>query len=184
MKKTYRYLAFVALWISLLLLLVGQTPAAGQSGKSISASANPDMVVVVSEDYLNRVIKANLEEKNPMGVKDVSVQLDENEPIEVNAALRIGGGILGVDQKVSVEANVSIENDTLKVEPKVLKVGFLNLPEETWVGPIKSAMQEVEASANEAYQDALTKGYKVTNVATGNNTLTLSVMAPDNPFVF
>ena len=183
MKKTYRHLAFVTLWISMLLLLVGQALAAGQS-ESISASANPDMTVVVSEDYLNRVIKANLEEKNPMGVKDVSVQLNENEPIEVNAALRIGGGLLGIDQKVSVEANVSIENDTLKVEPKVLKVGFLNLPEETWVGPIKSAMQEVEASANEAYQDALTKGYKVTNVATGNDTLTLSVMAPDNPFVF
>jgi len=183
MKITYRYLAFVALGISLLLVLVGQALATGQNEKSNSASSNPDMTVTVSEDYLNRVIKANLEEKNPLGVKDVSVQLNENEPIEVNAALRIGGGLLGIDQKVSVEANVSIENDTLKVEPEVLKVGFLNLPEETWVGPIKSAMQEVEASANEAYQDALTKGYKVTNVATGNDTLTLSMMAPDNPFV-
>jgi hypothetical protein len=28
----------------------------------------------------------------------------------------------------------------------------------------------------------LMKGYKVTSVTTGNNTLTLSVMAPDNPF--
>jgi hypothetical protein len=74
MKKTYRHLAFVTLWISMLLLLVGQALAAGQS-ESISASANPDMTVVVSEDYLNRVIKANLEEKSPMGVKDVSVQL-------------------------------------------------------------------------------------------------------------
>jgi hypothetical protein len=43
-------------------------------------------------------------------------------------------------------------------------------------------MQEVEASANDAYQDALMKGYKVTSVTTGNNTLTLSVMAPDKPF--
>lgn len=136
MKKTYRHLAFVAIWISMLLLLVGQALAAGQS-ESISVSANPDMTVVLSEDYLNRVIKANLEEKSPMGVKDVSVQLNENEPIEVNAALRIGGGLLGIDQKVSVEANVSIENDTLKVEPKVLKVGFLNLPEQTWVGADK-----------------------------------------------
>jgi hypothetical protein len=106
----------------------------------------------------------------------------ENEPIEVNAVISLGFGPLAKDQNVAVEANISIVNDTLKVEPKVLKVGFLNLPEQTWVGPIKSAMQEVEASANDAYQDALMKGYKVTSVTTGNNTLTLSVMAPDKPF--
>jgi hypothetical protein len=182
MEKTARYFAFAALGITLMLLLVGQAPAAGQSGSSVSSGANPDMVVVVSEDYLNRVIKADLEEKNPMAVKDVSVQLMENEPIEVNAVISLGFGPLAKDQNVAVEANISIVNDTLKVEPKVLKVGFLNLPEQTWVGPIKSAMQEVEASANDAYQDALMKGYKVTNVTTGNNTLTLSVMAPDKPF--
>lgn len=182
MEKTVRYFAFAALGITLMLLLVGQAPVAGQSGNSVSSGANPDMVVVVSEDYLNRVIKADLEEKNPMAVKDVSVQLMENEPIEVNAVISLGFGPLAKDQNVAVEANISIVNDTLKVEPKVLKVGFLNLPEQTWVGPIKSAMQEVEASANEAYQDALMKGYKVTSVTTGNNTLTLSVMAPDKPF--
>jgi hypothetical protein len=70
----------------------------------------------------------------------------------------IGRGILAVEQKVSVEANVSIENDTLKVDPKVLKVGFLTLPEDSWISPIKSAMEEVEVSANEAYQDVLAKG--------------------------
>jgi hypothetical protein len=182
MEKKARYFAFAALGITLMLLLVGQAPAAGQSGSSVSSGANPDMVVVVSEDYLNRVIKADLEEKNPMAVKDVSVQLMENEPIEVNAVISLGFGPLAKDQNVAVEANISIVNDTLKVEPKVLKVGFLNLPEQTWVGPIKSAMQEVEASANDAYQDALMKGYKVTSVTTGNNTLTLSVMAPDKPF--
>ena len=89
---------------------------------------------------------------------------------------------MAVEQQVSVEANVSIEGDALKVEPKLLKVGFLNLPEDTWVGPIKSAMQSVEVSANEAYQKAIAKGYKMTEVNTGNNTLTLSVEAPDNPF--
>jgi hypothetical protein len=182
MEKSDGYYVFAALGIGLILLLVGLTPAAGQSGNSVSSGANPDMVVVISEDYLNRVIKADLEEKNPMAVKDVSVQLMENEPIEVNAVISLGLGPLAKDQNVAVEANVSIVNDTLKVEPKVLKVGFLNLPEQTWVGPIKSAMQEVEASANDAYQDALMKGYKVTSVTTGNNTLTLSVMAPDKPF--
>jgi hypothetical protein len=182
MEKTVKYLAFSALGFVLILLFAGHALAAEQSGNSVSTGPNPDMTVVVSEDYLNRVIKANLEQKNLLAVKDVSVQLKENEPIEVNAVIRLGLGPLARDQDVTVEANVSIENDTLKVEPKVLKVGFLNLPEETWVGPIQSAMQEVEASANEVYQDALTKGYKVTSVTTGNNTLTLSVMAPDNPF--
>jgi hypothetical protein len=182
MEKSVGYYVFAALGIGLILLLVGLAPAAGQNGNSVSSSANPDMVVVISEDYLNRVIKADLEEKNPMAVKDVSVQLMENEPIEVNAVISLGLGPLANDQNVAVEANISIVNDTLKVEPKVLKVGFLNLPEQTWVGPIKSAMQEVEASANDAYQDALMKGYKVTSVTPGNNTLTLSVMAPDKPF--
>jgi hypothetical protein len=182
MEKSVGYYVFAALGIGLILLLVGLVPAAGQSGNSVSSGVNPDMVVVISEDYLNRVIKADLEEKNPMAVKDVSVQLMENEPIEVNAVLSLGLGPFAKDQNVAVEANISIVNDTLKVEPKVLKVGFLNLPEQTWVGPIKSAMQEVEASANDAYQDALMKGYKVTSVTTGNNTLTLSVMAPDKPF--
>jgi hypothetical protein len=172
-SKKFQILAIAILLLAGLPLAVGQT---------VNAAVNPDLIVTVSEDYLNRVIKADLEEKSPQGVKDVSVVLTENEPIEVNAVLRIGGDILGVDQKVSVEANVSIENDTLKIDPNILKVGFLTLPEETWVGPIKSAMEEVESSANEAYQDALTRGYRVTDVATGNNTLTLWVMAPDQPF--
>jgi hypothetical protein len=182
MKATKRCWTSHVLGITLLVLLMGLTVAAGQNGNTSPSEPAPDLIVTVSEDYLNRVIKADLEEKSPPGVKDVSVELMENEPIEVNAVIGIGTGLLAVEQKVSVEANVSIENDTLKVEPTTLKVGFLNLPEETWVGPIESAMEEVEVSANEAYQDALMKGYKVTSVTTGNNTLTLSVMAPDNPF--
>jgi len=51
------------------------------------------------------------------------------------------------------------------------------MPEDTWIGPIKSAMQLVEVAANEAFQKAIAKGYKVTDVSTGNNTLTLSVTA-------
>lgn len=169
---------------TLLMLFIGVTVVSGQGQSTSPSEPNPDLIVTISEDYLNRVIQADLAERNIQAVKDVNVQLMENEPIEVSAVIRVGVGPLAVEQSVGVEANVSIDNDTLKVEPTFLKVGFLNLPQETWVGPIKSAMQEVEVSANEAYQDALMKGYKVTNVTTGNNTLTLSVMAPDNPFVF
>jgi hypothetical protein len=186
MKAIKRCWTSLVLGITLLVLLMGLMVAAGQndsqnSNTSLSGPA-PDLIVTVSEDYLNRVIQADLEERGPPGVKDVNVQLMENEPIEVTAVIKVGVGPLAVEQKVGVEANVSIQNDTLKVEPTTLKVGFLNLPQETWVGPIKSAMEEVEVSANEAYQDALMKGYKVTSVTTGNNTLTLSVMAPDSPF--
>jgi hypothetical protein len=170
------------LGIALLVLLVGQSAVLGQEGTALPPESTPDMIVTLSEDYLNRVITADLEELGPKGVKDINVQLKENEPIEVNAVLRIGSGLIGIDQNVAVEANVSIVNDTLKIKPEVLKVGFLNLPEETWVGPIKSALEEVEVAANDAYQNALAKGYKVTGVTTGNNTMTLSVMAPDKPF--
>lgn len=168
--------------ITLLVLLIGLTLASGQNENASTPQPNPDLIVTISEDYLNRVIKADLAERNLPEVKDINVQLMENEPIDVNAVIKVGIGPLAIEQNVGVEANLSIENDTLKVEPTTLKVGFLNLPEETWVGPIKSAMQEVEDSANEAYQNALMKGYKVTSVTTGNNTLTLSVMAPDMPF--
>jgi hypothetical protein len=171
-----------ALGISMLILFLGQSAVLGQDGTEASSQSAPDMIVTISEDYLNRVIKADLEARNLPGVKDVNVQLMENEPIEANAVISIGSGILAVEQKVSVEANVSVENDTLKVEPQVLKVGFLTLPEDSWISPIKSAMEEVEVSANEAYQDALAKGYKVTGVTIGNDSLTLSVMAPDKPF--
>jgi hypothetical protein len=182
MKATKIYWTSQFLVIALLVLIMELTVAGGQNGNTSPSQPAPDLVVTVSEDYLNRVIQADLEERGPQGVKNVNVQLMENEPIEVTAVIKVGVGPLAVEQKVGVEANVSIQNDTLKVEPTTLKVGFLNLPEETWVGPIKSAMEEVEISANEAYQDALMKGYKVTSVAAGNNTLTLSVMAPDNPF--
>ncbi|MCJ7444170.1 MAG: hypothetical protein MUO26_06525 [Methanotrichaceae archaeon] len=182
MKSDKRCNIFHVMWVAFVVLLFGLIVASSQSEKAISSEANPDLIVVVNEDYLNRVIKADLEERSLPGVKEVTVDLNENEPIEVNAALKIGVGPLVVERNVGVEANISIENDTLKVEPKVLKVGFLNLPEDTWIGPIKSAMQAVEVAANNAYQDALAKGYKVTDVYTGNNTLTLSVMAPDKPF--
>jgi len=181
MKSAKKYLIFYALAVAFQLLL-GLMLVTGQDENTSTLRPNPDLIVTISEDYLNRVIKADLAERDLPEVKDINVQLMENEPLDVNAVIRLGIGPLAVEQNIGVEANLSIENDTLKVEPTILKVGFLNLPEETWVGPIKSAMQEVEASANEAYQDALMKGYKVTNVTTGNNTLTLSVMAPDNPF--
>lgn len=162
--------------ISLFVLLMGLIVVYGENANASSSYSNPDLTVVVSEDYLNRVIKADLAERNPPGVKDVNIKLAENEPIEANAVIKLGMGPLAVEQQVSVEANVIIEGDDLKVEPKLLKVGFLNLPEDTWVEPIKSAMQLVEVAANEAYQKAVAKGYKVTEVNTGTNTLTLSVI--------
>ena len=166
--------------ISLFILHMGLIVVYGENANTFSSNSNPDLTVVVSEDYLNRVVKADLAERNLPGVKDVNIQLTENEPIKTNAVIKFGVGPLAVEQQVSVETNVSIEGDAIKVEPKQLKVGFLNLSE-NWIGPIKFAMQSFEVSANEAYQDALTKGYKVTDVYPGNNTLTLSVMAPDNP---
>ncbi len=166
----------------LLVFLMGLNVVYGENASTASSNPNPDLTVVVSEDYLNRVIKADLAERNPPGVQEVNIQLAENEPIEANAVIKLGVGPLAIEQKVSVEANVSVEDDALKIEPKLLKVGFLNLPEDTWVGPINDAMRAVEVAANEAYKEAIAKGYKVTEVKTGNNTLTLDVMAPDNPF--
>jgi hypothetical protein len=51
-----------------------------------------------------RVIKADLAERNPPGVKDVNIQLTENEPIKANAVIKLGMGPLAVKKQVSVEA--------------------------------------------------------------------------------
>jgi hypothetical protein len=168
--------------ISLFMLLMGLILVYGENDNTLSFDSSPDLTLVVSEDYFNRVIKADLAERNPPGVKEVNIQLTENEPIETTAIIKIGVGPLAVEQQVSVKANISIEDDALRVEPELLNVGFFNLSEDTWMGPLKFAMQSVENSVNEAYRKAIARGYKVTEVNTRDNSLTLSIMALDNPF--
>jgi len=54
--------------ISLFVLLLGLIVVYGENANTSSSNSNTDLTVVVSEDYLNRVIKADLAERNPPGV--------------------------------------------------------------------------------------------------------------------
>jgi len=102
--KINRKISILPIAISLFVLLLGLIVVHGENLNVSSSNSNPDLTVVVSEDYLNRVIKADLAERNPPGVKDVNIQLTENEPIEANAVIKLGMGPLAVEQQVSVEA--------------------------------------------------------------------------------
>jgi hypothetical protein len=141
-------------------------------------STEPDVIATVSESYVNRVLQSELEKRNPPGVKQVSVAFKENEPVEITAVIEIPLVIRNAEQEVIVEANVSAANDTLKVEPVYLKVGMLNLPKDSWIGPINTMMKTVEDSVNMAAQDVLQKGYEITDVVVGDNQITLSINAP------
>ena len=101
--KINRKISILPIAISLFVLLLGLIVVHGENLNVSSSNSNPDLTVVVSEDYLNRVIKADLAERNPPGVKDVNIQLTENEPIEANAVIKLGMGSLAVEQQVSVE---------------------------------------------------------------------------------
>ncbi|MDD1776074.1 MAG: hypothetical protein LUP94_01815 [Candidatus Methanomethylicus sp.] len=54
--------------ISLFVLLLGLIVVCSENANTSSSDSNSDLTVVVSEDYLNRVIKADLAERNPPGV--------------------------------------------------------------------------------------------------------------------
>ena len=85
--------------ITLFVLLLGLIVVCGENANTPSSNSNSDLTVVVSEDYLNRAIKADLAERNPPGVKDVNIQLSENEPIEANAVIKLGVGPLEWNSK-------------------------------------------------------------------------------------
>jgi len=145
---------------------------------NLTTSTEPDVIATVSESYVNRVLQSELEKRNPPGVKEVKVSFKENEPVEITAVIEIPLVIRNAEQEVIVEANVSAANDMLKVEPVYLKVGMLNLPKDSWIGPINTTMKTVEDSVNMAAQDVLQKGYKITDVVVGDQQITLSINAP------
>ena len=145
---------------------------------NLTTPTEPDVIATVSENYVNRVLQSELERRNPVGVKQVSVDFKENVPVEVTATIEIPLVVRSAEQQVIIEANLSVVNDTLKVEPVYLKVGMLNLPKDSWIGPINIMMKTVEESVNLAAQDVLKKGYQITNVVVGNNQITLWINAP------
>jgi hypothetical protein len=86
--------------------------------------------------------------------------------------------ITNVKPKIKVNANISAENNTLKVSPESISVGKLNVPEMVWMGAVNSALDAVEDSANEALASRLQKGFVITGVYIGDHYFSVTIRAP------
>ncbi len=184
MRTAKKILAATVICIFLVLLLVGflalSEPYDWRLPRQdlINQSQQPDLIVTVSENYLNSIIKSELEMRDEEGVKNVTIFLDEGAPAVVAAVLQIPLGFTTLELKVSVEANVSAENNMLKVTPESLGIGMMNLPRSAWIGPLGSAMDVVEDALNRAALSVLQKGYRITGVHIGDRYITLAIIAP------
>ncbi|MDM7913321.1 MAG: hypothetical protein QUS09_09510 [Methanotrichaceae archaeon] len=144
----------------------------------LNQSPQPDLIVTISEDYLNSIVQSELKKREKEGVKNVTLFLNEDAPVEVAVVLQLSLGFATLEPKIRVKANLSAENNLLKVTPESLGIGQLNLPRSTWIGPLNSAMDAVEDAANQAAQEVLQKGFKITGVYTGDRYITLTISAP------
>lgn len=134
--------------------------------------------MTISEDYLNSIIQSELEERGDEGVKNATIFLNSDAPVEVAVVLQVSLGFTTLEPKIMVDANVSAENNMLKVTPELLSVGQLNLPRSTWIGSLGSVMDAVEDAANQAALSVLQKGYKITGVYVEDRYITMTIIAP------
>ncbi len=184
MSSVKKYLAIGIAVLLLILLFVGflalSEPYIKGSSKNalFNQSNQSDIIVSVSESFINSVLQAELELRQPKGVKNVTIFLNEGGPVEVLVELQVSLGITTVEPKVKVEANLSAENNTIKVEPESLDVGKLNMPRIIWIGPLNAALETVGNAVNEVVVTQLQKGFKITGVYVGEHYLTLTIEAP------
>jgi hypothetical protein len=143
----------------------------------INQSNQSDLIVSVNERFVNSILQLELEERQPEGVKNVTVYFSEGGPVEILAELEVSLGIVTLDPKIKVEANLSAENDTLKVRPESIAVGKLNIPRSIWIGPLNSAIALVEDAANRSVAE-MQRGFKIIGVYIGDHYLTLTINAP------
>ncbi len=184
MSSAKKMLAVAIICIFLIVLLAGflalSEPDDWRLSRQdlINQSAQPDLIVTISEDYLNSIVQSELKEREAEGVKNATIFLNKDSPVEVAVVLQIPVGFTTLEPKIMVDANVSAENNTLKVTPESLSVGQLNLLRSTWIGPLGSAMDAVEDAANQAALSVLQKGYKITGVYVEDRYITLTIVAP------
>jgi hypothetical protein len=184
MASLRKYLAISIAALLLIILLVGFLALSEPYVKGLSKgdlfnqSNQTDLIVSVSENYINSILLSELEERKPQGVRNVTVFLNEDGPVEVLAELEVSVGIATLRPEVKVEANLTAENNTLQVRPELIAIGKLNLPRSIWIGPLNTAMTAVEDAANQATASVLQKGFKITGVYIGDHYITMTVNAP------
>lgn len=184
MGSLKKYLAIGIAVLLLIILFVGFLALSEPYVKGLSKgdlfnqSNQTDLIVSVSESFLNSILQSELEERKPEGVRNVTVFLNDGGPIEILAELEVNVGIATLRPDVKVEANLTAENNTLQVRPELIAIGRLNLPRSVWIGPLNTAMTAVEDAANQATASVLQKGFKITGVYIGDRYITITINAP------
>ena len=183
MRSLVKYLAFGALALLFLLLLVGWLALSEpyimglHNSDLINQGNQSDLIISVNEKFINSILQFELQDRRPQGVKNVTVFFNDGGPVEVLVELEVTLGFAVLNPQIKVEANLSAENNTLKVRPQSISLGKLDLPRSVWIGPLNSATALVEDAANQSIAE-MQRGFKITGVYIGKDYLTLTINAP------
>jgi hypothetical protein len=184
MRSWAKYLSicFGAVLLILLLVIILALSEPNVKGLSESRLLNqtpaPDLIVAIGEEFVNSILQIELKERQLKGVNNASIYFNKNGPVEILVELRIALGMVNIEPKVKVDANLSAKNNTLKVRPESISVGKLNVPEWIWMESVNSALEAAEYSANDALVSNMQKGFMITGVYIGDHYLTLTMKAP------
>ena len=180
--KKYLGIGLLALFIIVLFLAImalSEPTVKGLSGDALLNQSNEsDLIVSINERFINSILQSEIKERQPKGIDNITIFFNEGGPVEILIDLQVSLGIVNPKSQVKVEANLSVENNTLKVEPQDIDVGKLNLPRSLWIGPLNTAIASAEAAANKASQSVLEKGFQITGVYIGDRYLTLTINVP------
>ena len=184
MRSWTKYLAigFGAVLLILLLVVILALSEPNVKGLSdpllLNQTPAPDLIVTVSEEFVNSILQIVLKERQLEGVNNASIYFNKNGPVEILVELQIPLGMVNIEPKIKLDANLIAENNTLKVKPESISVGKLNVPEMVWRGPVNSVLDAVEDSTNKAVVSEIQKGFMITGVYIGDHYLTLTIKAP------
>jgi hypothetical protein len=188
MGSTKKYLGIGLLALFIIVLFLGIMALSEPTIKGLSRDAllnqsnESDLIVSINERFINSILQSEIKERQPKGVDNITIFFNEGGPVEILIELQVSLGIVNPKAQIKVEANLSVENNTLKVDPQDIDVGKLNLPSRAWIGPIDTAITTAQEAANKAAGSALEKGFQITGVYIGDRylTLTINVLQPQD----
>lgn len=136
-------------------------------------SQQPDVIVSVSESYVNRLARSELEKSKPDDVENLSISFNKNGSAEVLAIIRVPLLITSVETQAAVDINISVANGTLKFEPSNVRFGNLGIPSLAWNATVEPSVKKAEDAANLAAESLMQEGFKITGVRVEDRYLTL-----------
>ncbi len=107
-------------------------------------SSEPDVVLTISETYLNRKVAEVAKETAGNVVANVSVDLRTGEQVQVSLYTTVK--IIGValNPKVNLDIRVGVENRTLYYRLESIKIAKVPVARALLPGPLKASVEAVE----------------------------------------